>query len=38
MESAGDLLSALQQALQSAHKLGETQMRMAEIVQKLQAI
>ena len=36
MESASDLLSALQQALQSAHKLGETQLRMAETVQKVQ--
>jgi len=37
MESASDLLSALQQALQSAHKLGETQVLMAETVQKVQA-
>ena len=36
MESASDLLSALQQALQSAHKLGKTQVLMAETVQKLQ--
>ncbi|MHB8974680.1 MAG: hypothetical protein ACYC3X_29875 [Pirellulaceae bacterium] len=35
MESASDLLSALQQALQSAYKLGETQLRMAETVQKV---
>lgn len=36
MESASDLLSALQQALQSAHKLGETQLRMVGAVQKMQ--
>lgn len=37
MESASDLLSALQQALQSARKLGETQLRMVGAVQKVQA-
>lgn len=37
MESASDLLCALQQALQSAHKLCETQVLMAETVQKVQA-
>ncbi len=37
MESANDLLSALHQALQCAHKLGETQLLMAEAVQKVHA-
>ena len=37
MESASDLLSALQQALQRAHQLVETQLRMAKAVQKVQA-
>lgn len=34
MESAGDLLSALQQALQGVHVLTETQLRMADNVRK----
>ncbi|MHB1620520.1 MAG: hypothetical protein ACYCTY_11170 [Sulfuricella sp.] len=34
MESAGDLLSALQQALQGVHILTGTQLRMADYVQK----
>ncbi len=37
MESASDLLSALQQALQSADKLGSTQVLMAQAVQRVQS-
>jgi hypothetical protein len=38
MESADDLLSALQQALQDVHILTETQSRMAQYAEKKKSI
>jgi hypothetical protein len=38
IESAGDLLSALQQALQGVHILTETQLRLASYAQKVKLI